>query len=64
MSARAKPPLCPLCGTVMEWKNAGRTPTMHLLFCQGCGLASPYGSKKDVLKKFEPILNLKKEATK
>ena len=65
MSARAKPPLCPLCGGIMEWKKTGYLHIPHWLKCQECWLSSPIGeTKKDVLKKFEPVLNLKKEATK
>jgi hypothetical protein len=47
---------CPYCGTAMEWQNAGRTPTMVILYCQGCSLSTPYaGTRGEVIEKLMKI---------
>jgi hypothetical protein len=40
----------------MAWRNAGYTPSLYELHCAACGLTSPHGAKRDVLKRFAPNL--------
>ena len=65
MSQRIKPAICPLCAATMLWVATGYNHNKRQLACQGCGLLSPRGyTYKEVLSKFEPILNMKKEEMK